>query len=169
RISADGTGLVAALGAPADSFELREIEPSPDGRFVTFEVVDGQDFSLRDLYLASTTDAGFRKLLDRADELAFLGYTPDGSLAFYQRQSPEYSSPLMAVPTAGAAPFPLTPSDFGDVQEGLVFGPAGNTMSFRVKRHEERIELHALELDGILIFTDGFESGDFSAWSGVVQ
>ncbi|MEO1086837.1 MAG: hypothetical protein AAFY88_21595, partial [Acidobacteriota bacterium] len=95
----------------------------------------------------------------------FFGYSPDSSLAFYQSRQIPYSSPLMA--TDGARHFALTSADFGDVQEGLDFGPSGNTMTFRVQRHDERIELYALELDSVLIFFDGFESGDLSAWTSV--
>lgn len=167
RVSADGTGLVTALGPPVDGLDLREIQLSPDGRHAVFEVVNGDDSSLRDLYHATTTDDRSSLLLDDADEAVFLGFSPDSSMALYQNQMPEYSSALMVAPTNGVTPFALTPADFGDVQGGLDFGPGNNTLTFRVKRHDERIELHALDLDEFLLFADGFESGDLSAWAGV--
>ncbi|MEM8995778.1 MAG: hypothetical protein AAGF23_13410, partial [Acidobacteriota bacterium] len=168
RIRADGGGLQTALGPPEDSLDIRDIHVSPDGRFAAFQVTNLDDNSLSDLYLTSITEGRTARLLDDADEAVFLGFTPDLSLALYQNQRPAYSSPLMAAPTDGSSPFALTPADFGDVQPGLDFGPGGNTVTFRVQRHNERTELHALDIDDILIFTDGFESGDLSAWAGVV-
>ncbi|MEO1087365.1 MAG: hypothetical protein AAFY88_24270, partial [Acidobacteriota bacterium] len=168
RIGADGGGLQTALGTPEDGFDLREIRVSPDGRHAVFEVLNPDNFSLSDLYLTSITQGRSSILLDDADEAVFLGFTPDLSLALYQNQRPAYSSPLMAAPTNGTPPFALTPADFGDVQPGLEFSPDSQTVTFRVQRHNERIELHALDLDDFIIFSDGFESGDVSAWGGVV-
>lgn len=84
-----------------------------------------------------------------------------GQFVFYVSDRDEEES-------CGGTPFPLTPADFGDVVSRAQFGPAGNTMTFIVQRHDARTELHALDLDNFLIFSDGFESGDLSAWSVVI-
>jgi Tol biopolymer transport system component len=128
-----------------DSGKAGEVAISPDGRYIVYVLVDGEQQSLWVRNVATKSDV--QVLPPDAVDFAGVSFSPDGNYLYFVRSDKSTANYryLYIMPVLGGAPRQL----IRDVDTGLSFSPDGKQMVFlRGVPEQNVIEVRLANADG---------------------
>jgi eukaryotic-like serine/threonine-protein kinase len=128
-----------------DNGKVGQVAISPDGRYIVYSLVDGEQQSLRVRNVSTKSDV---QVLP-PDELVFRGvsFSPDGNYIYFVRSDKKTTAHhyLYEMPVLGGATRLLV----SDIDSAVSFSPNGKQLCFmRGIPNRREIEIHIAELDG---------------------
>jgi len=165
KIRSDGTGLVRLTDGPANGSDDREPNWSPLGDRIVFQRrFDGADW---DLWTIAPDGSGAAALTTAAGDDTDPSWSPDGRWVVYSSDTGLALGKHWAIPAAGGPPERFTFAA-GRYDGAPSWSPDGRWVVFESSTGEpggtNGTGLRRTDAPNLL-FADGFEMGDLSAWS----
>ena len=128
-----------------DSGKVANVAISPDGRYIVYSLVDGEQQSLWVRNVASKSDV--QVLAPEAVNFVGLTFSPDGNYVYFVRSDKNISAYryLYVMPVLGGAPRQLLP----DIDSPISFSPDGSKFVFmRGQLNSSAIDIRVANVDG---------------------
>src|SRR5690349_4476821 len=128
-----------------DSGKVGNVAISPDGRYIVYSLVDGEQQSLWVRNVASKSDV--QVLSPEAVNFVGLTFSPDGNYVYFVRSDKNISAYryLFVMPVLGGTPRQLLP----DIDSPISFSPDGSKFAFmRGQLNSSAIDIRVANIDG---------------------